>query len=76
MMSISIQVHIPDFDRVRIEVPCPICGLHTWVSLGEIRRRDLAVCRGCHANILLEDHLGGIHRFVRGTERVFRSLGG
>jgi hypothetical protein len=76
MVPISIKVSIPDFDRIPIEVPCPICELHTWVRLGEIRRRGFAICRGCHANILLEDHLGGVHRFVRSTEQVFRAFGG
>lgn len=75
MVSISLEVSVPHFDRVPIEVPCPICGLHTWVKLGEIRRRDFAICRGCHANMLLEDHLGGVHRFVRDTERVLRVFG-
>lgn len=75
MVSISLEVSVPHFDRVPIEVPCPICGLHTWVKLGEIRGRDFAICRGCHANILLEDHLGGVHRFMRDTERVLSVFG-
>jgi hypothetical protein len=75
MISISIKVQIPDFDRISTEVPCPRCGLHTWVKLGEIRRRDFAICRGCHANILLEDHLGGVQRFIRDTERTLEALG-
>jgi len=76
MVSISLTVEIPDFDRVPIELPCPVCGLHTWVRLGEIRRRDLAVCRGCHANVVLYDHLGSVHRFVRGVEKTLRDFGG
>ena len=63
---------MPQLDRLRIEVPCPICGLLTWVTLGEVRMRDFAVCRGCHSTLLLEDYLGNVHRFVRGTERLIR----
>jgi hypothetical protein len=76
MLSISISMTMPDLDREPIEVPCPRCDLHTWVTLSEIRRRDYAVCRGCHANILLEDHLGSMHRIIRDTESILRSLGG
>lgn len=76
MVSISIQVDIPNFDRVPIEIPCPICELHTWVTIGEIRRRDFTICRGCHANILLEDHLGSMHRSIRQLEKALKSLGG
>jgi hypothetical protein len=75
MFSISIKVEIPDLDKHSIEVPCPACRLHTWVRLGEIRRRDFAVCRGCHANLLLEDHLGGLHRFTRSLSGMFENIG-
>jgi len=75
MISISFKVNIPDFDSIPIEVPCPICGLHTWVTIGAIRRRDFAICRGCHANILLEDHLGSFQRFTRKTERILKNFG-
>ena len=75
MVTLSIKVSIPDFDRIPIEVPCPLCGLHTWVTLGAIRRRDFAICRGCHANIMLIDHLGGFQRFVRDTEHTLNSIG-
>jgi hypothetical protein len=74
MFSISIKVTIPNLDKRVIEVPCPVCKLHTWVRLGEIRRRDFAICRGCHANILLVDHLGQLHRFTRSFARILRSL--
>ncbi|MGD0220674.1 MAG: hypothetical protein ABSC73_09515 [Acidimicrobiales bacterium] len=73
--SFSIKViNIPDLDRHQIEVKCPVCMLHTWVKLGEIRRRDFVICRGCHANILLEDYLGSVHRSVRSFEQMLKGL--
>jgi len=75
MFSISIEVNLPEFDKIPIEVPCPICELHTWVTLGSIRRRDFAICRGCHTNILLEDHLGSVHRTIKNIEGVFKDIG-
>lgn len=62
MFSISIHIEAPDLSKHPIEVPCPQCRLHTWVTLGEIARREVAVCRGCHANLVLADHLGQINR--------------
>ena len=73
--SFSIKVlNIPELDQVPIEVECPVCLLHTWVKIGEVRRRDFVICRGCHANILLEDHLGQIHRCVRGFEEMLKGM--
>jgi hypothetical protein len=74
-LSFSIKViNFPDLDRHPIEVKCPVCQLHTWAKLGEVRRRDFVICRGCHANILLDDHLGQVHRFVRSFEEMLKGM--
>ncbi len=75
MFSISLHINIPDFDRIPIEIDCPICGLHTWVTIGEVRRRDFTICRGCHANIMLEDHLGSVHRSFRNIQHTLETFG-
>ena len=77
MISFSFSlkiINIPDLDRHQIEVQCPVCLLHMWVNLGEFRRRDFVICRGCHANILLEDHLGQVHRSVRDFEQMLKGM--
>lgn len=74
MIDISIYVEIPNFDRRYVEVPCPLCRIETWVTLGDIRRRNYAICRGCHANILLEDHMGSLHRALRRIKSTLKSL--
>lgn len=76
MLRVSLTVQIPDLDKRLIEVECPRCCLHTYVRLGEIRRRDFAICRGCHATVRLDDHLGTFHRFTRTFTRTLNSLGG
>jgi hypothetical protein len=73
-ISYSIKVNIPDLDRLSFEVQCPICQLHTWAKFGEFRRRDFVICRGCHANVLFEDHLGSLHRFMRDFEQMLKGM--
>lgn len=74
MFKISIKIQMPNFDRHEIEIECPICRLNNWVRLGEIRRRDFSVCQGCHANLLLEDHLGSLQRTIREIENSFKDM--
>ncbi len=74
MISISLEIDIPNFDKIKLEIPCPICSLHTWVTIGEIRRREFTICRGCHANIILEDNMGGFHKFVRQTTKTLKNF--
>lgn len=64
-MKITFSVTWPDLDRMEVDIPCPFCRLGTEVNLGEIRRHEIAICRGCHANIRLEDHMGQVHKLVR-----------
>jgi len=74
-LSFSMKVNIPDLDRQSFEVECPMCRLHTWATWGEFRRRDFVICRGCHANIMFEDHLGGLQRFMRDFEQMLKEMG-
>ena len=75
MFSLELKVEMPDFDKYRLEVPCPLCKLHTWVTLGEIRRQEMTICRGCHVNIYLEDHLGQIQRFTQKFQKMISDIG-
>jgi len=75
MFELSISVSIPDFDKHPVEVDCPYCKLHTWVTMGEIRRRDISICRGCHRNIILEDYLGSFQRSIRNIQNQLRNFG-
>lgn len=74
MITVKVTGTFSSLGRKRIEVPCPQCNLHTWVTFAEILRRDFTVCRGCHANILLEDHLGAVKNAVRRIDAAFDSL--
>lgn len=77
MLSIKITsrpARSPSLGRQEIEIPCPRCGLHSWVSFAQVLRRDYAVCRGCHANLMLDDHMGTVKRAVRSFDRLVDSL--
>jgi hypothetical protein len=65
MLKLSISVNVPNFDRKEIEIDCPLCRLGNWVQLGQIKRREYLVCRGCYSNIHLQDHLGGVQRATK-----------
>jgi transposase-like protein len=70
MLEVSITWDIPNFDKEEIDIQCPICKLENPVQFGEIRRRECIICRGCHSNIFLEDHLGTIHRFIKSIDNL------
>jgi transposase-like protein len=73
-LQISISFNIPNFDRKEIEIDCPLCKLGNWVQLGQIKRREYLVCRGCHSNIHLEDHLGGVQRVTKKLNNMFKDF--
>jgi hypothetical protein len=73
-VSWSVKVNIPDLDRLTFEIQCPNCRLHTWTTFGEARRGGYLICRGCHANIKFEDHLGGLHRSKEGIEQMLKAM--
>lgn len=58
MITLSYDVNLPDFNKIDYEIQCPNCLLHTWTTVGTIRRNDVVICRGCHSNIVMQDRLG------------------
>lgn len=72
MFKITLKITLPELNRYPIEIQCPRCELHNWVTLAEVVRRDYVICRGCHANILLIDHLGSFQRFIHDFEKAFK----
>lgn len=62
---------LKSFGRQQFEAPCPYCRLSTWVTFDQVLRREFAICRGCHANILLDDHMGTVRQAVRRLDQIF-----
>jgi len=73
-MEISFEFSVPNFDRKEIEIDCPKCKLGNWAQLGQIKRREYLICRGCHLNILLEDHLGSVQMALNKLNRIFEGF--
>ena len=63
-----------DIDNIAIDVQCPSCHFSNTVTLRQIRLRDVIICRGCKANIRLEDHLNTARKTVRSVQRAIREL--
>jgi hypothetical protein len=74
MITVTVTGRMESLGRQEVEIPCPQCSLHSWVTFAQILRRDFAVCRGCHANILLDDHMGTVKNAVRRFDAAFNSL--
>lgn len=74
MISIRVEGKPLQFGRYEVEVPCPRCRLHVWLRFDQVLHHDILVCRGCHANIVPDDHLGGLRRSVRMLDNAFNSL--
>ena len=75
MFEIDFQITMPDFSRHEIEIDCPLCELHNWVTFGQVQRREFLICRGCHSNIFLEDHLGSVQRSIKNIENTLKQFG-
>lgn len=75
MIEIKVTGSSINFDKDEIEIECPQCRLETWVSFGEIMRNDFTICRGCHSNIILEDHLGGFKKGIKTIEKLLNNFG-
>jgi hypothetical protein len=72
MIKFTISWTVPDTDKFEIEYPCSICRLETTITLGQVRREEYFICRGCHSTIKVIDQLGGVQRFTRRFQNIFR----
>ena len=65
-------------DRARIQFPCPRCSFHNDATIKHIRLRDVLICRGCKANIQLEDQMNTVRvaerRIRKSIEELSESL--
>ena len=46
-----------DIDRFEFEIECPKCNFSSKIFFRDARLRDVFICRGCKANIQLDDHM-------------------
>lgn len=72
MINMKISFHIPDPDKWEFEFPCFRCGLKTTITLGQVRREEYFICRGCHSTIKAIDHLDGVQNIKDSLTNMFR----
>ena len=65
---------VPDLDRFEVDAKCPRCGFHNSIWIRQARLRDVIICRGCKANIQLDDGMNTVRKGVRNIRRAFQSL--
>ena len=63
-----------DIDNHKIDIHCPSCHFFNTVTLKQVRLRDVVICRGCKANISLEDHLNMTRKTIRSFQRAMRQI--
>lgn len=55
-------------DRAGLEAPCPRCGFYNGFTFRQARLQDVIICRGCKANVRLDDHMGECRKAARQVE--------
>lgn len=60
-----------NLDKEEIDFECPSCGFYNDFSLKQARLRDVIICRGCKANIHLDDYMNEVRVSIR---RLNKSL--
>jgi hypothetical protein len=61
-------------DFVEVEVPCPRCGFFNPIWLRQARLRDVIICRGCKANVQLEDHMNEVRKAETAVRQAVNDL--
>lgn len=63
-----------DLDRFEFVVECPKCSFTTKIFYRDARLRDVLICRGCKANIQLDDHMNECRKARRQFNAAMQEL--
>lgn len=63
-----------DIDRFEFEVKCPRCSFATKIFYRDARLRDVLICRGCKANIQLDDRMNECRKAKRQINAAMQEL--
>jgi hypothetical protein len=64
-----------DIDRLEFEVECPECTFATKIFYRDARLRDVLICRGCKANIQLDDRMNECRKVRQQVSAAMQELG-
>jgi hypothetical protein len=63
-----------NIDKFQVEVDCPLCHFANPIWLGQARLRDVIICRGCKANIQLDDSMNTVRKAYQSIRRTMSEL--
>ena len=63
-----------DFDKHEIDIQCPECSFCNPIWLKQARLRDVIICRGCKANIHLDDQMNETRKAIKSIRRALNEL--
>jgi len=68
-----------DLDKFSFDISCPQCRFSLSVRYRDARLRDVLICRGCKANIRLDDNMNQCRKarrqFCQALDNLRASLG-
>lgn len=63
-----------NLDNIEVEVECPRCSFANTIWLRQARLRDVVICRGCKANIQLDDSMNSVRKARHSVRRAMQDL--
>jgi len=63
-----------NLDKIEVKVNCPRCQFSNPIWLKQARLRDVIICRGCKANIQLDDSMNTVRKGIRSFHRALDQL--
>jgi hypothetical protein len=63
-----------ELDYIEFDIECPRCRFSNPVYLKQVVARDVVICRGCKANLQLDDYLNEGRRTKRQVEASLNEL--
>jgi len=63
-----------EFSNQKIYFTCRLCHFLNSASLKQISFSNVIICRGCKANIRLQDNLGSTKKAINAIERSIEDL--
>jgi hypothetical protein len=75
MFNIQIEMKGDiDIDSFEVEIECPICEFTNPIWIKQARLRDVIICRGCKANMRLDDSMNGVRKARQNIQRQLKAL--
>ena len=63
-----------NLDRLEFDISCPVCRFQNDILYRQARLRDVLICRGCKANIQLDDQMNECRKARRQVNQAMADL--